>query len=270
MRVHTVLLLAGLVFACSVMAQEPAAQPAPRPNAPQFREEDGGVNLRMESIVVSSKAQAPFTLTLETEWARPLADGGSITSVNKRRIARDAAGRIYQERWFLVPKNGNVESKMTTIQIADPQAHTLYNCFFFGDKKNVCEELDYSPSEPAVNTEQKDLTVQLADNRGSYTHHFLGKQMVSGVETVGVRDTTTFNPGVFGNDREMVVERETWYSPQLDLNLLSIRTDPRTGKQTFTATVVIQGDPDPALFELPAGFRAEDHRVAPAAAGPGN
>jgi hypothetical protein len=39
-----------------------------------------------------------------------------------------------------------------------------------------------------------------------------------------------------------------------------IRSDPRTGKQTFTATTVTLGDPDPALFELPAGFRIADHR----------
>jgi hypothetical protein len=60
----------------------------------------------MESIVVCSKTQAPFTLMLDKEWVRPLGDGGSIILVNKRRIARDAAGRIYEERWFLVPKTG--------------------------------------------------------------------------------------------------------------------------------------------------------------------
>jgi len=91
----------------------------------------------MESIVVSATPQAPFTLLLETEWVRALVDGGTITLVNKRRIARDSDGRIYQERWFLVPKNGNIESEMTTIQVSDPHAHTLYNCFLVGPKKNT-------------------------------------------------------------------------------------------------------------------------------------
>jgi hypothetical protein len=151
-------------------------------------------------------------------------------------------------------EDGNVESQMTTIQIADPNAHTLYNCFFFGPKKNVCELLDYSPSEPAVNTAEKDMAGELPDNRGSFFHKYLGKQMISGSETVGVKDSTYFNPGVFGNDRQMTVEREVWYSPHLDLNLLSIRSDPRTGKQTFTATDVIVRDPDVARFELPTGL----------------
>jgi len=56
----------------------------------------------------------------------------------------------------------------------------------------------------------------------------------------------------------VTVEREVWYSPQLNLNLLSTRTDPRTGKQTFTATNVTLGDPDAALFELPTGFKVTD------------
>jgi hypothetical protein len=128
---------------------------------------------------------------------RMLGDGGTITSVTKRRIARDAAGRVYQERWFLVPKNGNVESQMTTVQIADPNARTLYNCFFVGAKKNICELKTYIPMTPAVNTTGKTISGDLPENQGSFVHEGLGKQLVSGVETIGVRDARTYNPGVF-------------------------------------------------------------------------
>jgi len=263
MRTLTVLLLASVSFApVSLMAQEQGLAPSQTAegNTPRLHVEDGGMSVLMESIVVSAKPQAPFTLTLETEWVRMLGDGGTITSVNKRRIARDAAGRVYQERWLLVPKNGDRESQMTTVQIADPNAHTLYSCFFLGAKKNTCELKTYIPMTPAVNTSGKTISGDLPDNQGSFVHEDLGKQLVGGVETVGVRDARTYNPGVFGNDRKVTVEREVWYSPQLDLNLLSTRTDPRTGKQTFTATNVTLGDPDPALFELPAGFKVADIR----------
>jgi hypothetical protein len=56
--------------------------------------------------------------------------------------------------------------------------------------------------------------------------------LVSGVETI-VRDAKTYNAGIFGNDRKVTVECEVWHSPHLDLNLLSTRTDPRTGEQTY-------------------------------------
>jgi hypothetical protein len=138
----------------------------------------------------------------------------------------------------LVPKNGNIESEMTTIQVSDPHAHTLYNCFLVGPKKNTCELPVYKPTSPAVDLSEKASAGGLPGNRGSFIHEELGRQFISGVETIGIRDETTFNPGVFGNDRKVTVQREVWYSPQLDLNLLSVRSDPRNGKQTFTATNV--------------------------------
>lgn len=127
--------------------------------------------------MIPPKANAPFSLLLQTEWVKTLPDGGTITSKNQRRIARDTSGRIYQERWFLVPKNGKIKSQMTTIQISDPSAHTLYNCF-----------------------------------------------MLDG------------------------------------MNLISKRSDPRIGTQTFTATNLILSEPDPKLFDLPEGFRVVDRR----------
>jgi hypothetical protein len=42
--------------------------------------------------------------------------------------------------------------------------------------------------------------------------------------------------------------------------MLSIRSDPRFGKQTFTATNLILSEPDPKLFELPEGDKMEDRR----------
>jgi hypothetical protein len=104
MRVSCMLLLPGLgLLAVSALGQEPAAQ-APKPKVNWVHTEDGGVTEVLQSIAVPPKPGAPFTLTLETEWVKQLFDGGTTTLVNKRRIARDAAGRVYQERWALVPK----------------------------------------------------------------------------------------------------------------------------------------------------------------------
>jgi hypothetical protein len=74
-----------------------------------------------------------------------------------------------------------------------------------------------------------------------------------------------------GNDRSMTVIDEHWYSEDLAVNLLSSREDPRFGKQTFTVTKVNMSEPDPRLFELPAGYRVVDRRPpadAPDAATP--
>jgi hypothetical protein len=269
------MVLAGaLAGAVAVHGQEPGVAPSTgsahlaRRDVQVVPTHDGGVSATLQSIVVPPKVGAPFTLTLETEWVKQLYDGGTVTFVNKRRIARDAAGRIYQERWALVPKNDErVKSMMTVIQIMDPKAHTLYNCWFVG-KPNTCELLEYTASTEKVYKPASPPSGELPGGEGSAVHETLGKQFIAGVETEGAHDTITYNPGMFGNDRRVVVENEFWWSPVLGVNLLSVKTDPRIGKQTFSVTNVTQGEPDASLFVLPEGFTVVDRRktsVIPAA-----
>jgi len=239
---------------------EQAPNPSNVPEAPrQFYVQDGGVRERLQSIVVPPKLDAPFTLTLQTEWSKVLGDGGTITLVNERRIARDSKGRIYQERWLLVPKEGKEQSEMSAIQISDPAAHTLYTCLI-QETPRQCVLTAYSQPPDAVYRELSPPSGDLPKGRGSTVHEELGTRFVGGVETHGVRDTAVYNSGVFGNDRPLKVEREFWYSPQLSVNLLSMRSDPRFGKETFTVSTVLVGEPDPKLFELPEGFVVVDHR----------
>jgi hypothetical protein len=267
MRTLASLLTLVALFACQgTRAQgEPAIVPNAQPVGPQkpvqqYYVEDGGAHGEvLESIVIPPKLNAPFTLLLQTEWVRGLPDGGSIATVNERRIARDAEGRIYMERWYLVPKDGKVKSEMTAIQISDSSNHTLYSCFMLDPKKR-CVLVTYTPSPNAVFKFQGPPTGPLPDGMGEAIHEDLGTQLVSGVETIGTRHIVIYNAGLFGNDRKMTIEREFWYSSKLGFNLLSRRSDPRIGTQTFTATNLILSEPDPKLFDLPEGFQIVDRR----------
>jgi hypothetical protein len=232
---------------------------------PTLYAEDGGTRERLRSVVVPPNADAPFTLTLETEWVSVSPDGGTTTRVNSRKIARDSAGRIYQERWWLVPKNGNVESQMTAIEIADPQEHTYLRCSLI-DGKHTCAMTGFAPSTNTVYSMAGPRAGQLPNNAGVVLRDELGKQMVAGVEADGTKVTTIYNPGVFGNDRKVTVEREFWYAPSLGMDLLSKRVDSRYGTQTFTATNLILAEPDGKLFEVPEGFKVEDRRADAGAA----
>jgi len=259
------MLVLFVLFSCQKSSAQiqppfaPGAQPqGPQTPVQQFYAEDGGTSEYLESIVIPPKAQAPFTLLLDTEWVKTLSDGCTMTLVNKRRIARDSEGRIYQERWFLVPKKGKAVSHMTTIQIGDPNKHTLYNCFM--DRRRQCVLSTYSPSTNAIYKFQGPPSGSLPNDAGFAIHEDLGQQNFAGVETTGTRDKIIYNPGAVGNDQIMTIEREFWYSPQLGFNLLSRRSDPRIGTQTFTVTNLITSEPDPNLFNLPDGFRVVDQR----------
>jgi hypothetical protein len=213
----------------------------------------------LESIYIPALKNAPFTATVQTEWVRYLPDGGTFTLVNQRPIDRDSQGRIYQERWTLVPKNGKIQSEMTTIQIGDPNAHTLYNCFVFNKPRN-CTLERFNETVTAVYRPAMLKSGPLPNNQGFRNHEDLGKQTIEGIETTGTRDTITYSEGAIGNDVPASSKREFWYAASLGINLRSEVVDPTFGKQVFTITDVRLSEPDPRLYEPPEGFTVEDRR----------
>jgi phage terminase large subunit-like protein len=200
----------------------------------------------------------PFTATLATEATKCTADGTSMTFVNERRIARDAQGRLCQERWYLVPKGSNAKSSMNWIQIEDPEQSTLYNC---STEKHVCDLVvwDFARNLAAANP-PKGHSGSMPDGEGNVVWEELGARNIAGVDTVGSREITTLNAGTMGNDQPLTSMREYWHSDQLGINLLSIRTSPEFGKQTFTITEITLGDPETHLFRVPAGYKVNDQR----------
>jgi len=247
-----VLLLSSL--ACMAGAQQPQQPQEHRPPA-----RDGGVREVLESIVVPPIPHAPFSATLATEWVKYAADGATITLANERHIARDAQGRIYEERWILVPKNGTVKSTMNWIQLADPKQRTLYNC---SQQRHICDLLAYDPtSDLSAAVPLKEVSAAQTDRNLSWED--LGDRNIAGIDTVGRRETTTIEVGKIGNDQPLTSVSEFWHSQELGINLLSIRTDPMVGKQTFTITEITSAEPDSQLFALPAGFTVNDQRKKP-------
>ena len=87
-----------------------------------------------------------------------------------------------------------------------------------------------------------------------------GTRTISGIETVGTRDTSNLNAGVMGSDQPFSTWREFWQAPQIGVNLYSEVVNPSVGKQVFMLTDVNLAEPDPKLFELPEGFDVVDRR----------
>src|SRR6266849_1829155 len=166
------LLLAGfLILPNSVSLAQAPQQPQRVP--------DGGTREVLISILIPSLPNAPFTATVNTEWIRQLPDGSTITLKNHRAIARDAAGRIFQERRALVPDDSKTTSGVTQIEISDPVAHELYICMPHG---RTCQLEEFSAREsPPDAAPGKAHMVQ----GSSSDLEDLGKQSVGGLETVG-------------------------------------------------------------------------------------
>ena len=222
---------------------------------------DGGTREVLESIVIPPVPGAPFTAILATEAVKFSADGATMAAVNERRIARDTLGRVYEERWYLVPKGGNITSTMNWIQIADPKRRTLYNC---STEKQICDLLVFDPTNAlsALSPHKRSLG-PLSHGDENVTWEDLGNRNIAGIDTVGTRQTTVTPAGAWGNDQPLTSMSEYWHSEKLGINLLSIRSGPSFGKQTFTITELTAAEPDRQLFELPAGFKINDQRKNP-------
>jgi hypothetical protein len=218
---------------------------------------DGGGQEVLQSIFVPYIAHAPFSLTLAAEWSRPLNNGGTFTVVNSRPIKRDSAGRIYQERWLMSPKGSNIPSRMSWIQIADPVAHTLYQC---SARQKVCELETLGDSVTARFDPARFRTTPLKDDKGTRTHEDLGAQFFVGLPVHEYRDTMTLNTGVLGNDMPMSTVRQYRFCAELGFNLSSLLEAPQIGRQTFIVTEISTSEPDPSFFQPPQGYKVVDHR----------
>src|SRR6185369_2211249 len=55
----------------------------------------------------------------------------------------------------------------------------------------------------------------------------LGKQMIEGVEAEGQRATVTIPAGEIGNEQPIQIISESWYSPELQMTVMTRHSDPR-------------------------------------------
>ena len=85
------------------------------------------------------------------------------------------------------------------------------------------------------------------------TKEDLGEQVIEGVAAKGTRTTTVIPAGAIGNEQPITVTSEEWFSPDLNVLVMTKHADPRSGETTYRLTGITRGEPDPSLFELPAG-----------------
>jgi hypothetical protein len=243
MKYPALLLCASVVLSLQCLAQEPEEGT----HAP-----DGGTIEQINSILIPPVPHAPFTCTVTAEWTKVLEDGSTQTLQNHRLVVRDSAGRIYQERRRLVPKDS--PSDVQRLEISDPAEHTKYFCV---TETHVCRLADYTGPEAA----SAQPMGQKEDSFGTLLREDLGRTSVSGMDAIGTRETRTLKPGAIGNDSTISIVKEIWYSPQLGINLSVKRSDPRHGTQVFNVTDISTDEPTPKYFTVPAGYTVVDRRA---------
>lgn len=86
----------------------------------------------------------------------------------------------------------------------------------------------------------------------------LGKQTIEGVEAEGTRTTVTIPAGEIGNERAIEIVSERWYSPDLQLVVMTRHSDPRFGETTYKLTNINRAEPAKSLFEVPSDYTIKE------------
>lgn len=243
------------------------------------------------SFQVKATPDAPYSAEATTESVMTLADGNRIVKRTTTRVYRDSAGRTRRET---LGADGQVESVVISDPTAktgfslDPHTQTasrtsvLYFVSHASSDPVAGGTLPHITSAPSggtvtvstttgdasgqVKQVQRSVVVTTAGEgpvfkvgaeittKGETTKEDLGEQTIEGVLAKGTRTTTILPAGAVDNEQPIRIVSEEWFSPDLQVLVLTRHSDPRVGETTYRLGNVTRTEPAPSLFELPAGY----------------
>jgi hypothetical protein len=213
------------------------------------------------------RTNAPYTGTVKTTFVQKLPDGNSIHGVLISHEARDSAGRTMSQtvQGCSFGEDGQRHERLMT-RVDDPIARTTanWNSGNAGEQKLVrVTHLDVpqptmklTPEELApLANRQKAFEAAMSYFQKGYKSEDLGAKQIKGIAALGSRLTRTIAAGEEGNDKPITVVTETWRSTDLAMTLYAAQDDPRRGRITMELRDLEMGEPDPALFAPPSGYK---------------
>jgi hypothetical protein len=232
--------------------------PAQQQPAAQAAMQEPAAFAKAVASIMKTVAGAPFSAVEEITMTQTLADGNRIVRTMRRKVYRDSQGRegAEQEATMATMMVLGERVSVPSIIITDPISGVTYNL------------------DPAKKTAWKRAGVQISlalvgNMAGVVRSAFpgvvpakeqLAPTMVEGLPVEGTRSTTTVPAGQVGNERDILVVDEVWYSPDLQMNLMTKHSDPRGGETVYKLTTISRSEPDPALFQVPAGYTITEGR----------
>jgi hypothetical protein len=217
---------------------------------------------------------APYTAEAITETTQVLADGNRIERRTTASIARDSRGRIRREQQALVLGGLVVENQVPLVTITDPAVGTHVT---LDRERRVAFRVKTPTSDPAsgrgfnvaVGPDLKAGPVRAvgspagSPDRANVQTEQLGEQEIEGVRAEGTRTTMTIPAKAIGNQSPITTVSERWYSSDLQVVVLTQRSDPRFGETVYRLVNIVRAEPPAELFEVPAEYRIEERTVPP-------
>jgi hypothetical protein len=217
---------------------------------------------RMGAEEMQPVTGAPFSATETIVNTRKLADGNTITRQFQANIYRDSQGRVRRETTMQPVPGSSDTVSMTRIVILDPVAgvrHVLDTQNKISYDMSI-REGSAARAAPEAGTEPSGPNVSRTD---------LGAKTIDGLTATGTRITRTIPAGAEGNSQPIQIVREVWMSTDLHRPLMVKSTDPRFGTTVSQLSNIKRGEPDPSLFQVPAGYTTKQAPAGPGLRGRG-
>jgi hypothetical protein len=213
-------------------------RPRPFPPDPTFN--FVGSEMRFGGATVKG---APYSATITTESVQTLANGTRISHKTTASVYRDGEGRTRREQTFgsvgAFRASGDAP-QMTFIE--DPVGGVQY---VLDTRNHTAEKMKLHSGPPPRNRPPSTAQVKTES---------LGTKTIEGVEAEGTRSTVMIPAGQIGNDQPVEIISERWYSPDLQVVVLSKHSDPRIGDHVYRLTNISRSEPAKTLFDVPGDF----------------
>jgi len=213
---------------------------------------------------------APYTGTEVSSHSQTLSNGNVISRQEQTNFSRDGQGRVRMETTMKHP-DGTTSTRVT---IHDPVAGVVHN--IDAQRKTSNDMTLHGPpngpgrgrgqGQPGVRPNGASPDVAGANGRGqrrtdpNVVTENLGVQTLNGVQATGTRFTRTIPAGAEGNSQPIVIVHETWTSDDLKVPVMVKTSDPRFGTSQTQLTNIVRAEPDPSLFQVPAGYTVTKDR----------
>jgi hypothetical protein len=223
----------------------------------------------------------PYAAEAVTETTQVLGDGTRISRRSATKVYRDGEGRTRREML-------NDDGSIRIVTISDPVAHVNYT---LDPRAKTAMKMTLNVVTPTYTMTTREgrtstLTAAQGERRLAETagggggagargggggtlmrtpapdnpnvkKEDLAPQNVEGVMANGSRTTTVIPAGEIGNDKEIRIVSEQWFSDELQVLVLTRHSDPRSGDTVYRLSNILRAEPDPNLFTVPSDYTIE-------------
>lgn len=230
---------------------------------------------------------APYSAEAITETSQVLGDGNRISRKTQSSVARDSEGRTRREAslpgigpWATsgtAPKhvfiNDPVEGVNYILDSTNKTARKLPAAKIISKARAAAHQEAHAEAagqmtagrrvegglKADVGVTMPRIAMEVFGGKAlEAKREDLGKRNIEGVPCDGTRTTVTIPAGEIGNERPIDITDERWFSPELQVIVMSRHSDPRTGETIYKLDSIQRSEPLKSLFEVPAGYSVPD------------